>query len=525
MTPTEGDSSPAVPCPRCGEPLAADAKFCEACGADNPLASAEAAPAAAVPAPAAPAAPAAPEPTVAPVPGGSLHDGTLLDDLTAAATDRARHPAPAAEVIRIADADLTLTAAVCAACGGRVAADGYCEQCGTAAPRLRDHWRDQPAAWLAAVCDRGVRHTRNEDAMAVAAGLVPGSLGALVVCDGVSMATDSDRASLAAARAARDALVDGLTARPDDAQPQGRTGARIARAGEFTQRLIAAGAAAQAQAAAAAAGVPSSKNPPSCTFVAALIERSPGDAPGLAVVGWVGDSRAYWVPDDGPAVQLSVDDSWAAEAMAQGVPRAEAENLPQSHAITRWLGADAPDPVPRTAVHALDGPGWLLVCSDGLWNYASEASALGELVHTTIAARTAAPAPPAADAADPADDAGSAEAPDAGSADPGADKAPADAVVKAPADDPAQLAEELVAWAIERGGHDNITVALARHDPNAPTEVVPAPAPLYPLVDRSAPADDPAPDDAAPAVGPAATLAEPAQVAPPAWGTPDAGTL
>ena len=498
MTPTEGESPASVPCSRCGELLAADAKFCEACGADNPFA-----PAAAVPSvPAAPSVPsgptapsvpapatATPEPTVAPVPGGSVHDGTLLDDLTVAATDRARHPVPPTEAIQIADADLTLTPPVCAACSGTVAPDGYCEQCGTAAPRLRDHWRDQPAAWLAAVCDRGIRHTRNEDAMAVAAALVPGSLGALVVCDGVSMATDSDRASLAAARAARDALVEGLTARSDAALPGGRTGAQIARAGEFTQRLIAAGAAAQAQAAAAASAVAASANPPSCTFVAALIERSPGDAPGLAVVGWVGDSRAYWIPDDGPALQLSVDDSWAAEAMAQGVPRAEAETMPQAHAITRWLGLDAPDPVPRTAVQALDGPGWLLVCSDGLWNYASEASALADLVHTTIAAR-------AGDGA--------------------------------PADDPAPLAEELVAWAIAQGGHDNITAALARHDPNAPTEVVPAPAPLYPLVDRSAPAAFPAPDVEVPSVDPAATLAEPAQVPPPAWGTltpPDPGTV
>jgi serine/threonine protein phosphatase PrpC len=368
----------------------------------------------------------------------------------------------------VTDADLATVPATSAACGGTVAADGYCEQCGAAAPRRRDHWCDQPATWLAAVCDRGVRHIRNEDAMAVSAALVPGSLGAMVVCDGVSMAVDSDLASLAAARAGRDALIAGLALR-QPAPPTTRTGQQSARAGDFTARILAAGAAAQAEAAAAAAGRPEGKSPPSCTFVAALVERSTGPGPGLVVTGWVGDSRAYWVPDEGAAVQLSEDDSWAAEAIAQGVPRAEAEHMPQSHAITRWLGADAPDPVPRTRVYPLDRAGWVLVCSDGLWNYCSEASDLGALLTATLAAR----------------------APDG-----------------AASDDPAALAEELTAWAIAQGGHDNITVALARYDPDAPTDPIPMPEPAR------EPAPEPAPvavveADPASAVVPAA---EPAVV-------------
>ncbi len=265
--------------------------------------------------------------------------------------------------IRTADADLTAVPALCANCSGTVAQDGYCEQCGAAAPRRRDHWVEQPATWLAAVCDRGVRHTRNEDAMAVAAAADPGSLGALVVCDGVSMAPGSDVASLAAARAARDALVTGLRLRqsvrpgrrttrgPGPTEP-GRTGTgqQTARAGELAARIIAAGAAAQEQAAAAGADAVDSSSPPSCTFVAALLERGAADGPGVLVAGWVGDSRAYWLPDGGLAAQVSRDDSWAAEAMDQGVPRAEAERMPQSHAIT---GGSAPTPPTRCRT-----PGW-----------------------------------------------------------------------------------------------------------------------------------------------------------------------
>jgi serine/threonine protein phosphatase PrpC len=142
------------------------------------------------------------------------------------------------------------------------------------------------------------------------------------------------------------------------------------------------------------------------------------------LVGWVGDSRAYWLPDGGPAEQLSVDDSWAAEAMALGVPREEAESGPNAHAITRWLGADAPEPRPRTLARRLEGPGWLLLCSDGLWNYCSEAGALGELVAET------------------------------------GQQAGQQTGKQAPT--PRGLAEALVQWAVEAGGADNISVALAR---------------------------------------------------------------
>ena len=77
---------------------------------------------------------------------------------------------------------------------------------------------------------------------------------------------------------------------------------------------------------------------------------------------------------------LTIDDSFAAEQIAAGVPRKEAETGPQAHAITRWLGIDAPD---HTPAHELPGPrdpGWVLVCSDGLWNYCSEPSDLSALV-------------------------------------------------------------------------------------------------------------------------------------------------
>ncbi|MDF2806210.1 MAG: hypothetical protein K0S43_1156, partial [Cellulosimicrobium sp.] len=308
-----------------------------------------------------------------------------------------------------ADAPPATGARPCVRCGGRVADDGYCTECGEPAASERDHWAERPATWVGGVCDRGVRHVRNEDAMALAAGpsaTDERAFAALVVCDGVSSAPDSDVASLAAARAARDVLVAGA---PAGATPvQGETTARM---GVWSARIADASRAAQEAILATVGAMADRENPPSCTFVAAVV-----DGP-LVVTGWVGDSRAYWIPDEGEAHQLSVDDSWAQEMMAQGIPRAQAESSPQAHAITRWLGPDAPDPVARTAATFPDRDGWVLVCSDGLWNYCSPAADLAALLHDTQGRV---------------------------------------------GDDPQTVAGALVDWANAQGGRDNITATLAR---------------------------------------------------------------
>jgi serine/threonine protein phosphatase PrpC len=182
------------------------------------------------------------------------------------------------------------------------------------------------------------------------------------------------------------------------------------RAAYWGQQIGAACQAANAEAVQAAAEMERGGNPPSCTFVAAVLQE------GVIVAGWAGDSRAYWLPDGGPGVQLSLDDSWASEQMALGIPREQAEADHRAHAITRWLGADSPVTEPRLSSLTTDGrAGWLLVCSDGLWNYCSPADDLRTLVDGST---TGPEVPP--------------------------------------------VAAALVAWANAQGGHDNITVALAR---------------------------------------------------------------
>jgi serine/threonine protein phosphatase PrpC len=351
-------------CPHCGAEVAAQEAFCEACGG-------------------------ALTPTVA--------GPSEISDEMAAPIEITRSIETEAE-----DEDTVIVVRPCRNCGGAIGADGYCETCGTKAPTERDHYTEHPASWVAACSDRGIRHYRNEDATAVAAETTPGSRAVLVVCDGVSTSLDSDVASLAAARAARDVLV---------AHRPAGLGTPASRVSAVSNAV--AKAAATANTAVVESTAPGTENAASCTFAAAVIESD------LVVFGNVGDSRIYWIPDhdssDEPA-ELSVDDSVAQARIAMGTPRGEAENGPQAHAITKWLGRDSPDFSPRTGSLTVRSPGWVLVCSDGLWNYASEASAIQSLV---------------------------------------AELSPQDS-------DPLTLAVALVEWANRRGGKDNISVALAR---------------------------------------------------------------
>ena len=113
--------------------------------------------------------------------------------------------------------------AACESCASsRISADGYCESCGGKVRSGRDH-EEADLQMVAGVTDRGLRHHRNEDAMALAiAGTKSGPAVVAVVCDGVSSSARPDEASLAAARAAARVLLmavrtgdDPMTASPE----------------------------------------------------------------------------------------------------------------------------------------------------------------------------------------------------------------------------------------------------------------------------------------------------------------------
>jgi len=242
----------------------------------------------------------------------------------------------------------TLVPQKCPSCGATEFTDeGYCEGCGQRRPTalLRTAL---DLGLLAGATDLGRRHQRNEDAMAI--GTLPGTAIA-IVCDGVSSSVRGDIASHAAVDAAMPALRDALAA------------------GQPAEAATEAAVRAARQAVLANSGPPSD-NPPSCTYVSAVVTGT------SITVGWVGDSRAYWLPHSGEPAQITTDDSLAAELIAAGTPMAEALANPHAAALVRWLGVDADDGPPKLVSFHPNGPGRLIVCSDGLSRYRPKPAAL-----------------------------------------------------------------------------------------------------------------------------------------------------
>ncbi|MDX6418867.1 MAG: hypothetical protein QOG28_3487 [Trebonia sp.] len=221
---------------------------------------------------------------------------------------------------------------------------------------------------VAGVSDRGLRHSRNEDAMHFAvADTDAGPVAVAIVCDGVSSAPRPDEASWNAVNAGITLLAEGAE-RGDDPEAVSRTAVRAA--GLSLTDL------------AGPDGAPAS------TYVSAIVSQR------QVTVCWLGDSRVYWLAGNTPAPaepndtiditggsrRVTRDDSLAEEIVAAGLATMEeAMASPQAHVITRWLGADLPEPQPHIEQFAPTGPGVLLLCSDGLWNYRPEAAELAAM--------------------------------------------------------------------------------------------------------------------------------------------------
>ena len=214
----------------------------------------------------------------------------------------------------------------------------------------------------AGVTDRGLRHQRNEDAMAMGSEQTPdGLVTVAVVCDGVSSSRRGAEASRVAAQAALPILLEAV-----------RTGGDLA---EASRAAVVAG-----RESVAGLGEPENERS-ATTFLSAVAARSE------ITLCWLGDSRAYWLaPEEPGSLQLTHDDSVAGGMVEAGLATEEAAMaLPHAHVLTRWLGAEAadldddPSRAPHVEHYSPPGPGVLLVCSDGLWNYLPEAAELARL--------------------------------------------------------------------------------------------------------------------------------------------------
>jgi serine/threonine protein phosphatase PrpC len=220
------------------------------------------------------------------------------------------------------------------------------------------------AANFAAVTDRGLRHPRNEDDVALTVDNVGGKpVYVMVVCDGVSSSQIPDTASATAAHAAEKALL----------------AAAQSEAPDFKVATVEAILAAQHAVCALPFRKEGPKDPPATTIVTALISE------GVATIGWVGDSRAYWFNETGGGI-LTHDHSWVNEVVDAGeMTEEEAMHAPEAHAITQCLGMfgeDDKEDIPTPSVVAFDlRPSCrLLLCTDGLWNYAASTDAIAELM-------------------------------------------------------------------------------------------------------------------------------------------------
>jgi serine/threonine protein phosphatase PrpC len=326
------DGTISLSCPSCGQAAGAADSFCEACGTE--LAS----------------------------PDGSPAQPAFVAQCPVCSVDPSATPGP-------------------------ISAEGYCESCGRQVPSGRDHV-ELNLGLLAGVTDRGKRHQRNEDAMALATAETPSGLHAIaVVCDGVSSSPRADEASLTGAQAAIRVLLTSMRRGED---PEEASLAAVRQAHEAMTVL----------------GTPALA--PSATYISAVISSTD------VTVCWLGDSRAYWLAGEQQSQRLTRDDSLAEELVVRGeMNEAEALASPQAHVITRWLGADVSRAQPHVTRFTPPGPGVILICSDGLWNYQPDATGLAELALPLAAT------------------------------------------------DPVSATETMLKFALDAGGMDNITVVLA----------------------------------------------------------------
>jgi PPM family protein phosphatase len=278
----------------------------------------------------------------------------------------------------------------CGAPASKIDSDRYCAECGFRQASLaNDTIEFQPAPNFAGGSDRGRSHPHNEDAIAIS--IVDPDTYVMVVCDGVSSSQHPELAS----QGAVSACIQGI----ESALNRGTEPATAIELGV-------------AAALAAVAKIPidptSSIDPSSTTIVTAIVQNK------IATIGWLGDSRAYWLASTTKSLQLTQDDSWLRDAIESGThTAAEAASSPYAHAIVRWLGADtADDGQPNLTTFTIPSNGYLLLCTDGLWNYAPDPAYLHHLIQ------------------------------------------------QAPAPESQSIVRHLISYANQQGGQDNITVAI-----------------------------------------------------------------
>ena len=275
--------------------------------------------------------------------------------------------------------------------------DGYCVECG--AKQRRQLGEIINNANFAAVTDIGCVHERNDDAFSLAEF---GTNSAIIMCDGVTNSQTPDIGSVASATIACKILQEWLENETCSAEEIVKTAIEEA---HNTMCLV-------------PYDTQIELDPPAATIIIALMRKV--ENKNLITVGWLGDSRIYWLTPTGGSL-LTRDHSWRNAVVDAGkMSDEDARKDPKSHAIVKCLGTSdvgkiTPCPEPSVKTYAMAGEGWLVACTDGLWNYAETPSQLTTAANGTLWTSNA-----------------------------------------------IDIARRLIAFAKGRGGHDNITVALQK---------------------------------------------------------------
>lgn len=206
------------------------------------------------------------------------------------------------------------------------------------------------------ITNTGLVRSENQDAYAA---FDVGALHAAVVCDGMGGTTGGQVASAIAVARFEEALRDALRDDMEAEQLRQVILSAIACANDAIRQEAARNAEYQHM---------------GTTLVCAVTR------PDMAVIGNIGDSRAYHITPEG-IFQISRDHSVVESMVAKGdITPQEARNHPNRNLITRALGPDI-----NARADTFDLP-WkkdefLLLCSDGLVNTVSDQEMLFEVLH------------------------------------------------------------------------------------------------------------------------------------------------
>lgn len=282
-------------------------------------------------------------------------------------------------------------------CGAYVVSEPkHCFSCGSLWDKRR-HVEYSLGDDIAAVTDKGLHHRHNEDDVRIAIEKQGDrDLKIMVISDGLSSAQHAQEASARATKAVIETL-----------------SARVARSFDPVKSMNDAILKAHAAACSIKFKEKDKKGPPGATVVAAILSGN------NAIIGWVGDSRAYVATSFGTKL-LTRDHTWINELVDSGrMTEEEALLSVNPHVLTKCIGpmeldSSGEEPVPSVVSVKLPAFSWLVLCSDGLWNYDENLSEFDEVVKSSLQHARA-----------------------------------------------IDFARDLVTFANSRGGRDNITVAVA----------------------------------------------------------------